>query len=407
MKLIGLYEYKELKNVEENHLNFCQKNGIEYQKIYIQNYDEKWRNVYTILDENPNGEFLFIDSYSFFKTEKFNFYFEKDIFIEGFSGKILDNFFFVRSTTETRKVFFNNLLKCRKQLIEKKLFCDPQLPIDVVSENYPRRIDGFYFNLNINYIQNYHQLEEVIVCNHRVFDKPNLPISEIILKPIKSTYSEQQSDFQVINPGYSKAFISIYTPEINNYGRISEDNISRWCQSNNTTYYIYRKLPDNLSTISGNWTKPYLILEHIEDHDCISWIDSDILILGHINIDYEKDVSIYCDPACWFMNSGFMTFRKTQKNIELIKSIIKKIESVQDKSSVYASGGDQPIFEDEIKKYYPDIIPHSNLKINSILNYHFFNKPEEINAMIHFMGYHSEVRRHLMDYYNEIAKLVK
>lgn len=405
MKLIGLYEHRDLHNLESNHKKFADKNGFEYKKIYINGYDEKWRNVYAILDSNPGDEFIFIDSYSFFKKLDFNFKLEGDILLQGSKDKVDDNFFIVRSTETTKIIFLNALLfSCQNMYVYQKNQYNPKVNEEYLVK-YPYQQGTDYFNIDIKNQKNYNQFSNILVCKCEINNNRD-HISYANILCLGKTINHQQKDleFEVINPGKLKALVSLYTEETKHYGIISESNVSKWCIENGFTYYIYRKVPEELGNICGNWTKPYLLMNHIDDHEWLSWIDSDVIFIGKVDIDFDREMVVYLDPATWYFNSGFMTFKNTEKNKNLLKESILIFDKYEDKSSIYANGGDQKVFIDLYKKYYSALQPKNNLRINSFIKYHLGKNESEINAMIHFMGIPSHFRSTIMDYYNQISK---
>ena len=87
--------------------------------------------------------------------------------------------------------------------------------------------------------------------------------------------------FSVYNPGKKIAVVSLYTREIADYAVCSEKSVREYCERQGYTFYVYRdKLDVNGS---ANWSKARAILNHIDDHEDIVWMDSDTIIFNPEN----------------------------------------------------------------------------------------------------------------------------
>ena len=87
-----------------------------------------------------------------------------------------------------------------------------------------------------------------------------------------------KNKFNAYNTGQKIAIVSLYTKEIADYAVHSENSIRQYCEKQNYTFYVYReKLEENSSP---NWSKSQALLNHIDDHDYIVWMDSDTLIFN-------------------------------------------------------------------------------------------------------------------------------
>ena len=73
MKLVGLYYHSPIPHLEKNHKSFADANGFAYQKYAIRNYYEKYRIIYSLLQDFPGELFIFIDSNSYFIHQQFCF----------------------------------------------------------------------------------------------------------------------------------------------------------------------------------------------------------------------------------------------------------------------------------------------------------------------------------------------
>ena len=155
--------------------------------------------------------------------------------------------------------------------------------------------------------------------------------------------------FEVINPGGAVALITAYTPNIALYATISERNVTAYCRRNGYTHYIYRDTPAHLSDkMSGNWVKAALLLRHFDAHEQVAWIDADILIHSADRdideITRGQPFTFARDVSGFQFNSGFMVFRAVPECRDFLEQVQAKIDAVDDKRGVYASGGDQPAF---------------------------------------------------------------
>jgi hypothetical protein len=146
----------------------------------------------------------------------------------------------------------------------------------------------------------------------------------------------------------------------------------------------------------------------MKDHEFIGWIDGDILIGEDFKNIFEDDVAIFRDPSGWLFNSGFMMFKNTQKNYDLLMKIVHEIGKLENLNGVYNYGGDQKLFIEFLKKDYPYMLPLSSRFANT----HPVS-PEQINPraskdkMIHFMGFKKILRSELIKGYNALMRKQK
>ena len=162
------------------------------------------------------------------------------------------------------------------------------------------------------------------------------------------------SMFSKYNPNKKIAIVSLYTKEIEDYAVFSEKDIKKYCERHGYTFYVYRtKLDQNGSP---NWSKAKALLNHISDHDHIIWMDSDTIIFNpSFKIENITESCSSCKQiiACEdignnsMLNSGVVIF----KNNKYCINILKKWKNFEgNKDSLYASGGDQEILCDILKK---------------------------------------------------------
>lgn len=228
----------------------------------------------------------------------------------------------------------------------------------------------------------------------------------------KDTFSEWVEDsnfkasFSCYNPGHKIGIVSLYTPEIESYAIYSELNIREYCEKQGYTFYVYRDSLDKSS--HGNWSKAKALLNHIDDHEEIIWMDSDIVIYNP-----EKkfeDILSRCVPikkviACEdigsnnknfkkgsIFNSGVVIFRKH----EYTKNILKRWWNFRldhDTSDLYSEGGDQEVLIDILKKSDPFGHNQKVFPMNT-----FNTEPRFVDDdtfVLHFMAY----PRHLKDFF--------
>jgi len=156
------------------------------------------------------------------------------------------------------------------------------------------------------------------------------------------------------NPGKKIGIVSLYTPEISEYAIESEISIRDYAFKQGYTFYVYRDKLDKES--HPNWSKPHAILNHLDNHETIVWMDSDTIIFNP-NQKFENILSecvpikkiIACEDigANSMLNSGVIFFR----NHKYTKNLIKRWKDFHgNKSELYSSGGDQEVFCDILKR---------------------------------------------------------
>ena len=218
-------------------------------------------------------------------------------------------------------------------------------------------------------------------------------------------------DYSCFNSGKKIGIVSLYTDEIKDYARYSEKDIKEYCLKNDYTFHIYRNSLDKSS--SGNWSKAQAIMNHIKDHESIVWMDSDVLIYNPdkklediINKCTSNKKIIACEdigannkklPKGSMFNSGVVIFKNHQYTVNLIQ---KWLNFDGDKSSLYASGGDQEILCNIIKKSDPFLF---NVKIFPMNK--FNTDPRMIDDdtfIVHFMAYPHHLKILFIRYWNKI-----
>lgn len=149
-----------------------------------------------------------------------------------------------------------------------------------------------------------------------------------------------------INPGARIGLVTLYGNDIHSYARVSEHNVRRYCERHGYAYHVYRGIPMELDqAVNGTWIKPYVLQQHMADHDWIIWVDADTLFLNQAKrlepLLEGRDLLLAKDIAGWPLNAGVLGFRNTPRNVEILARIWERLSVVPDKSGVYVSQGDQ------------------------------------------------------------------
>jgi hypothetical protein len=415
LKLFSIHYADDLKLVEKNHKKFCANNGIEYNKFRASpSAALKYSFILQELQRNFGETLIFIDSSCYFNKFKTKFDFNKSkIWFQKEKNYSFDNFIVIKSDEETIKLFSKISFDIDKTTFGK--FYTEPIHIDIPEKYiipHSYRENDQYFCLRIGMCNDYSQIEESLVLSTDsvLTEEKGLFFAEACCaaKEIKQENLDSKLDFEIINPNKTKALVMLYTDEIKEYGATSEESIKSFCQKNDHTLYVYRKVPELLKRMSGSWTKPFVLLKHMKDHEFIGWIDGDILIGEDFKNIFEDDVAIFRDPSGWLFNSGFMMFKNTQKNYDLLMKIVHEIGKLENLNGVYNYGGDQKLFIEFLKKDYPYMLPLSSRFANT----HPVS-PEQINPraskdkMIHFMGFKKILRSELIKGYNALMRKQK
>ncbi|KVN41664.1 hypothetical protein WJ63_24905 [Burkholderia pyrrocinia] len=142
------------------------------------------------------------------------------------------------------------------------------------------------------------------------------------------------------------AFVTLHTSHIAGYGDLHEENFARYCKRHGYAYHAYRVPPAFLPDgIDANWAKLHLIREHLAHHEFVFWVDADILAVDQRQpidgtID-KRDFVIGTDHTAWAINSCMFGMRNVAPMRDLVERLCARIERIDDRSSIYASGGDQ------------------------------------------------------------------
>jgi len=408
MKLFSIHYADNLKEIEYNHKKFCEVNNFEYNKIIIPNITAaKYAFILQKMQKNIGENIIFIDSNSYFKNFIFDLTINKSIFIQKIESA-LDNFLFLNSNKDTIEIIENIYKNVKKQTFTKET--SPTISIEFpenIYQKYPFKNNNIYTNIDIGFHnEDVTKYNDTLVfhINSRFPELRGIYFANAFLKAKKFNFITNDNKFDLIKPNQRNALVMLYTKEIKDYAVACEKNLTNYCKRNNLTLYVYRENPEEFSAASGSWCKPRLLLNHIEDHDNIIWIDSDILITKNFKFSFEEEIGVYHDPASWLFNSGFMWFKNTEKNKLLLEKVLEQIKNLPDISGVYTNGGDQKIFINVIKSEYPDIMIGSNFLINSFPTYPIQIDPTKHSAMIHFMGFSKSLRENVMKGFCELIE---
>lgn len=220
-------------------------------------------------------------------------------------------------------------------------------------------------------------------------------ISELIPKE-----DSPKEEYTMYNPGKKIAIVSLYTQEISDYAIHSENSIKEYCKKQNYTFYVYRRKIDEDS--SPNWSKAQALLNHVNDHDYLIWMDSDTLVFN----PEKKFEDIISKASRKFiiatkdigensmLNSGVLIF----KCHNYTKNLIKKWRDFDgDKSSLYASGGDQEILCEILRKSDGFGFNRKIFEMNE-----FNTDPRFVDKdtfILHFMAYPHKLKKIFMSYW--------
>lgn len=194
-----------------------------------------------------------------------------------------------------------------------------------------------------------------------------------------------------LNPEADIAFVSLYTRNITGYGMLHERSMLRYCERHGYGYHVYHDSPQFIpESVTANWAKAHLIRHHLAQHQFVLWIDADILAIqqasGVEHLLSGRDFIVGMDHTAWAMNSCIFGARNTPEMIAFIDRLCQRIESVEDKSSVYASGGDQQILGEILAdegmlnaKHVVDAISLGTSPIYATAQNRFVHFPSQVN----------------------------
>lgn len=194
------------------------------------------------------------------------------------------------------------------------------------------------------------------------------------------------------------ALITAYTSSVAHYAIYSAHNIGTYARRHGYAHHSYANWTASEDRgVAANWIKAALLLRHLSDYDQVVWIDSDILIhdqrLTLAELSRGQAITLARDISGHAFNSGFMMFSNTTANRDYLESVQAKIDDVADRSSVYASGGDQRFFiEAWQERGGPTFAPLSDcVSLNSHPALY-----DADTSMLHYMGYPDRFRALVM-----------
>lgn len=187
------------------------------------------------------------------------------------------------------------------------------------------------------------------------------------------------------------AFVSLYTPNIADYGSVHERSMLQYCRRHGYGYHVYREAPSFLPpSVTANWAKAHLVRHHLRQHRYVLWIDADIVAINQDSamdtLLQGRDFIVGMDHTAWAINSCIFGARNTPEMQAFFDSLCDRIEAVEDKSSVYASGGDQQILQEEMARagmidarYVVDALSLGTSPVYALLQHRFVHFPAQIN----------------------------
>lgn len=434
MKLFGLYSISNTPRLKANHRLFAESNGMEYVEYAARTFYEKWALVEWLLESNPDETCLFIDAFSYFVSLEFDIDMQEPILIQEINGKVMDNFFVVRSCPASRKVFSEVRRRSAHRFTSDNSFLfDVPLPMGTAKPYGFVTKSGRRFNLDLVYTDRgeYFRTCDLPVgighpdCSSSDSKSGPGPRTDILVAcygrqgwPCQLTtmaeilcahrfvvHSPAASEIlEVVNPGRPRAILTLSCSESGmpppEYAAVSELNVRKYAAARDVTLYLYKGIPAEYEGLHSTWTKPYLVLRHLHSHERLAWIDGDVLLSKDFLLPEGNDVVVYNDPGAWLFNAGFITFRQSKQTSEYLRAVIARCEKIDDKSSLYVSGSDQTQFIEEFQTFFPDQVPRSNLAANIPVVLNPIRPPGP--GLWHFMGINPpSIRAVVMDYYDK------
>ena len=200
---------------------------------------------------------------------------------------------------------------------------------------------------------------------------------------------------EINNPGKKIAIVTQNTRNlIRDYYKNTRINHIMYSNKYNYTYYVfYENLAETVNQGESPkicWSKVKSVLNVIENHDYVMWIDADAIFTNHnikiedrINQYPDKDYYLTKDPKTHFINSGVMIWKNSENSLNMLN----KWWNMNHTS--YGKGGDQAPLGDFLKK---------NTEYNKF--WHHFNEREmncyptnynPYDYIIHYMGSKSKI----------------
>lgn len=211
---------------------------------------------------------------------------------------------------------------------------------------------------------------------------------------------EPEAERATYNPGHAIAIVTLFTPNVSVYARIAERNFRRYADRHGYTLYVHRDLPKEIGLqASANWYKPWLLHGYLKHHDWVIWLDADVLIADQQraleSLLCGRELLLAHDVGQWEFNAGVMGFKNTPRNEAALCDIMKVIEAMEDRSTVYAGNGDQYQFIRGLQRA-DALTDDAILDLVDVNTPWMFRSPG--NFIVHYFGMWYDLRALMMAY---------
>ncbi|MDP2182342.1 MAG: hypothetical protein Q8K99_07215 [Actinomycetota bacterium] len=274
-------------------------------------------------------------------------------------------------------------------------------------------------------VVNWQKLDAFAVCfekvphdkysHHYCEDKPyrDFAVSRINQANVSGTdvfdnstaYKNNDNKYKSLNAKSPIAIITLYTPNIDCYGQINEENVDRYCLRHNIAHHVYRDIPADVpADVSGTWMKANLLQRHFDDYDWVIWVDADMLFIDQSQSLLDRlegrDILVARDIGEWSFNAGFLAFKTTTNNKRILREISAILELAPDRSTTYVNGGDQLIWN----KYFEEnkMVNDANVCDYLTVNTHFCFSDRN-TFLAHFMGLGEPTRSCMMEDFERMS----
>ena len=215
--------------------------------------------------------------------------------------------------------------------------------------------------------------------------------------------------YRSINQDKDIAFISLCTPEIYSYALPAQEILERYCQKQGYAAHFYTQSLDKSS--HPTWSKAAALLNHIEDHQYVIWLDADAVIL-----DENKKISDFTekysrklimgsydigsehkdpDKQGTLMNGGVLFFKNNPYCINLLKRW-RDFSLENDTPNLFSFGSDQEILSQLLKKSDP---VGFNYKLFNMSDFNTDPRHVTKNTFImHFLSYPDHLKSMFINY---------
>lgn len=232
----------------------------------------------------------------------------------------------------------------------------------------------------------------------------NLPCFSFFSAALASTRAGEA--YECFNPNQDLAVVSLYTPETEHYGHLTEDILKLYCLRHNYTLHIYRR---NLNTNSfPNWSKAKALLNHLEGHKWVTWIDSDAFPINldkkleHFTDKYSrkhfvlsKDFGTSDIDRAFPLNTGVIFCRNTSYSSTILGRL-NQFSHDHKTTQLFDYGSDQGVLSHLLKKSDPIA---TNYKLCEMSE--FNTDPRNVTPetfIIHFMNFPPDLKHLFIKY---------